>query len=299
MPFDPLLPGIEDDASATGLTVVRTAIGDLVYQPFSYGRVQMTTDATTYGTFRFGLLGENGQGDGFALNGQVPQGISHYMRLRHLWYGRVYGLVWNIAQTCSRFSVMIDGRAFRIDTAYRQWDSQVGASTILSDSNLMVLASDMPEGRHLTDIYIMGSDAGAQAFELHGYVVEKRAGYTEKPRSSYLGKRVAVPNAAPDNLDLTAYSTYRTYQTVSQIIYYNLSGVDVNTPGTDRVVRLFNGTNATPIDAFIVPAGRVVDGKLVDNRVRWTCNTPIGIDSTFYHEASGAGVVCTPVVTYR
>lgn len=271
--LDPQAIGWQDDGSEAG--VLRTQInrGDLVPVPFStptsYWLEQVGAGFATYTS---GSLPENLDGTATGLKLSVAHGLNNGVRVWYPFRGRVFGLRWlaKSSQTAGT-SVTVDGVSVSLGDPIPQALVAEGMTTQLGTELGAVLFDDLPPGPHLAEIVMTSDPVVDRALQLHGLLLDARAGY----RAPTQGVAVLDSAACPTSATRIASGLNERASAVRKVIYLNTGA----SPATVTVLY-----SAAPIwMAAIQP----------NETATFDPGGLLSVTTQHTHQASAAGVTAT------
>lgn len=190
-------------------------IGDLVKVPFRSGHFY-STDVGSTASFQSSGITSNEDGSNTGLNVSVPVGSQNGVSIRVPFYGRSFGLRWRRDSNAGDFSIAIDGVSYGLITGQHTY--LINESAVLTDGeSLVLITDDLPDGVHYAEIMV-SNRATTNAILFYGLLLERRAGYSEKPRTKPFLNPIAVTTS---DVVIPKGSNPDSLLTVEKIIYTN------------------------------------------------------------------------------
>lgn len=187
---------------------VETIDNGLVKVPFTERLVSISKPGSTATLGSGHSYNEDGSDTGINVN--VPAGKGNGVSIRFPFYGKVFGLRWRRNSSACDFSVLIDGVAYGPITGNHNYFVNEGESVVDTDS-LVIIKDDLGKGTHYAEI-VVTSGQSTNAIAFLGLLLEKRAGYSEKPRINGISVPVALgttPTAIPQTTNLDSLSNVK------------------------------------------------------------------------------------------
>jgi hypothetical protein len=250
--------------------------GEYVKIPFRSGYYYADNVSST-ATYQSQGIYDNEDGSDTGINISVPQGLNYGVRIRFPFYGTVLGVRFRHGSSYNNFGVSIDGVAYGpISAQHTYLDNE--AASLTDGESLVMIDTDLPDGLHYADIVLTSQSSATSSMFLFGIVVEKRAGYENKPRQQYIiGTTAITTSQTAISLGSPAASQARG---VRQIIYTNTSASSIT-------VTVQN--NSTTIWQKAIAAG---DTAILD----FGASTALTVSIT--HAASATGINATLIGGY-
>lgn len=207
----------------------------------------------------------------------VPPGTTQGASIQTIIYGRVVGVRWrrNTLQPPA-FSVVIDGIAYSVPLVTNTYNGLPFANISVTDFDCYhIVAANLPDGAHSVEVILAADPANVATWvlQLYGFVAERRAGYTERPRAQTVIASGTVP----------ASSTAISNSTSSAIIPALRAIEYTNTGGSAATVTVtYNG--ATFWVGTMAAAGSAGASATCDLLAPTAFN---GLTTTFAHSTAG------------
>lgn len=293
---------VKDDGSAEGLLRAKISEGELIKVSFlNGGNGNINNVGTTgSGTFGFGTNAypnSNGSGTGCAtFSGASGGGLGSSIGVGNFeFFGTQLGLsflilptdpVSTVPNSINRFSVVIDGMPYDWN-AYKTGgyiNNKLQGTTFVNEI-LWQVAENLPNTRHSLQIINFPDPNYKKQFFFLSMLLERRAGYNEKPRLDRFygaGTLTASATNVPDTYSFgTDGNNYNVFG-VKSILYYN-------TDSSTRIVTIkYNGNNIFTISLAAGTSQKFdlsQSGTIVVNGIAG------GTTDTLQHLADAASVV--------
>lgn len=239
-PFDLQIAAVRNDESAEGVLRTRqTTGGSLVRVPFIKGQFSTTVTGTSTISPNSGIV-YNRDGTGYVAQVSVPATVADSAVITLPFSGRAFGLRWrNLYSENTRFSVLIDGVGYEVDTgipflrATPAWNSNL----TYDQECAVVIADDLPDGQHVAQIVFSPNVSGAISILLYGYMVEQRLGYKDYRRTAMplaagtltnLQVAIDIINGGPDIGVAVGQTLYFNSDTSARTITIQNNGTTIN-----------------------------------------------------------------------
>jgi hypothetical protein len=247
-------------------------LGDFAKIPFRTGHYAVENTGST-ASFQESGITSNEDGTDTGFNISVPNGLNNGVRIRVPFYGRAFGIRWRRDSNACDFSVAIDGVSYGSFTGKHNY--LINDSASLTDGESLVLVTDdLAEGTHYAEIVVV-SGASTNAILFYGLLLEKRVGYSEKPRAKTIVSTTAVTTSA---VAIPKGSSPNIVRTVEKIIYTN--------------------TTASAISVTVINNGSVMWQKSVPANDSIELILGTTLLSWHTHQASATGVNATVIGGY-
>lgn len=196
---DPQIAAIHDDGTEQG--IVRAAIerSELVDIPLAYlipsGTTTKGGTGTQYCNLNMDVSGRRQSAQSVVFV-YLSANKNNYCTIPFSFAGRTLGLRCSPDYT-GQCTVFIDGIAYPIPSAARNWKDASTAVTYDQETIAHLIAEDLPDCVHQAYIHIVGSDAATTVRNLYSVLVERRIGYEPFPLVNAALGIYAVKNATP------------------------------------------------------------------------------------------------------
>lgn len=231
----PQITGVQDDGSPEGVVKSKLTRGQLVKMPFVDGKYSLDNVFGTAGaSYNKGAGQVNSDGTGTQLFVSVP--TTSALRIVQTFYGTVFGVRW--FRNATDFAVVIDGVAYRVTSTLKEPETASAITSAAEFENLTVVADDLPDGPHVAEFVFTNPTGGTLTWNLHGYLVEARAGHGTFSRVAGVANATTVPATATAIMDVN-------FKSLRKVFYWN----------TDTVTRTVTiKQNDLTIEVITLPA---------------------------------------------
>lgn len=273
---DGQITGVHDDGTPEGIIRARISQGELIKVPANSLDYVRNFGGTAFLQAGFNMA-YNADGSFSSINFGTNPGLnSDVAILSVVTYGKMVGVRYRRTLTTPPFSVIVDGVPYDCPAYQQLYYTDNNSSGAVEREALWIVAENLPDIAHTVKVVLTASATLSYNLVLYGMLLERRAGYTERPRlDSVLSQGVLTnANVAVSYNDSVGY----TNKGVKRLVYFN----------SDVAARLVTVSwNGAVIWQKSIPAGST-DYFEVSN-VGFCVG---GLDpNTLYHKADTGAVV--------
>lgn len=205
------------DGTPAGRQIVAPAIGDLAMIQWKYTDIGVSAAGSSAAFFNDGQTPLNDDRGGRNLQIAVPvdgaAGGTQGLSVSFTFWGRVFGLryIRNYAAPGQDFSLFIDAKAHLLLHAYYQQDNMQPVNPSHDNICNAIIDQYLPEGQHLAELWFPAGTFGTAAYQLLGYLAERRIGHQEQTPTGMINSfalsalvgspQVIMSNAGPHTLE--------------------------------------------------------------------------------------------------
>lgn len=205
-----------DDGSEAGAIRTHAVRGDLVRVPFKPGEYSTELVGATTSVNLAAL--QNPDYSTRALSVTVnPASIGNGFRLWQALYGSVVGVRWSRASGACDFTIMVDGVPYAVTGAE---DVLVNEGVTVGDDDGQFVIENLADGRHTVEIIIPADASATRTITLYGWLLERRAGYSDPPRTQTAFQQGLTTT---QTVVTQSSSTAAALRGIRKIIYTNIS----------------------------------------------------------------------------
>ena len=271
--IDPQIGGIYDDGSEGGAIRAAPAGGDLVAVPWPTIGWVRTVSGTGAGSLYLGYAANpDGSANAFRMACPVTgDGARVFVPVR----GRTFGLRYQLRNTSMVITVGVDGEHVPVQMCELEMLAESTSWVVGSEGSVITHRDLDPDVLHMAEITLVYTGSGIDEAYLHGFLLDRSAGYDPPVPRAVAREAFAVPLT---RTSINIVSNLHVLGSIKTLVYYN-------TGGSSATVTLSNAVSAD-IGKWSVSAGEtvVIDlGGYVRSAMQW------------YHIASASGVVCTTI----
>lgn len=246
MPVTPM-PGEDDDSYSSAQRTLsvfgsgETLFPDLVRVPFNPGNMGISTtgaNGSANGSYSQALVGSNPDGSDSGISISMPaialaSPPFNSIRIFVPFWGSTFGVRWRLdagVTNLTNFTVTVDGDAVGVDTTWPPgpYPTLSGFNIVANEAMAITHRNLATTGMHMAEIQVNGPNTGANvALILHGFLADRKAGYTELPRLSAMPTAGVLLTQTLVEIDSSRTNVQQAARSIRKVYYVNASGAAV------------------------------------------------------------------------